>query len=110
MFGSASEIVVNLKGDSVTGTVLDRDRKPLPNVIVGLIPDEPLRPRFDLYRSTSTDAAGRYQLNRIPPGNYKLFSWEDIEAQSWLDRAVLRSYEDLGSPLAISEGSSRLSI
>ena len=27
-------------------------------------------------------------------------------ARARLDRAVLRSYEDLGSPLAISEGSS----
>jgi hypothetical protein len=72
-----------------------------------LVPDEPQRQRFDLYRSAITDAAGKYQINAIPPGNYKLFAWEDIEPLSWYDNALIRTYEDLGKAVIVVEGSAR---
>ena len=62
---------------------------------------------FDLYRSTTTDAAGKYQINAIPPGSYKVFVWEDIEPQSWYDNSLIRSYEDLGKALTIVDASAQ---
>jgi len=101
------EVVIGLDGGTVTGIARDNNRTPLANVTVALVPNDPQRQRFDLYRSTSTDENGKYQLNAIPPGSYKVFAWEDIEPQSWYDNALMRTYEDLGKAVTIAEGSTQ---
>jgi hypothetical protein len=101
------EIAISVNGGAVSGIARDNTRTPLANGTVVLVPDEPQRQRFDLYRSAITDAAGKYQINAIPPGNYKVFAWEDIEPQSWYDNALIRTYEDLGKAVIVVEGSAR---
>ena len=43
-----------------------------------LIPDIQ-RERRDLYVRATTDKDGRFSIRGIPPGNYKVFAWENIE-------------------------------
>ncbi len=40
----------------------------------------------------------------LPPGNYKLFAWESIESDEYLDGDFLRPYEDRGKPVHIEDG------
>jgi hypothetical protein len=75
------------------------------NVVVALIPESPLlRVRDDLYVSASTDAAGRFHLRTIAPGDYKLFAWEYVEPGAWHDPQFLAPYEQFGEPIRINEG------
>ena len=100
------EIVLSVKGGTVRGVVRDSNRTAAGGITVALVPDETRRQRHDLYRSAATDAAGRYEFRGIPPGNYKVFAWEDIEPKSWMEPAYLRVFEDLGKVVAAADGSS----
>ena len=54
---------------------------------------------------TTTDASGRFQLDGVAPGDYKLFAWEDVEDGAWLDSAFMKLDEDKGTPMRVGEGS-----
>jgi hypothetical protein len=72
------------------------------------VPEESNRHRKDLFRSALSDASGSYRIEGLPPGNYKLFAWEDVEPQMWHDPAYMRVYEDLGRAVTIAEGTSQV--
>lgn len=100
------EIVIGLNGGTIRGFVRDNSRTAVSGITVALVPDETRRQRYELFRNTTTANDGRYEFRGIPPGNYKVFAWEDIEAKSWLEPAYLRVFEDLGKLVAVGEGSS----
>ena len=70
-----------------------------------MTPDTALGRRADLYRTTQTDAQGRYQFQDVSPGDYKLFAWEEIEPGAWQDRDFMRAYDDRGQSVHVDEGS-----
>jgi hypothetical protein len=78
------------------------------NAVVALVPDSPLlRRRFDLYRSGTTDHAGKFWLQTITPGTYKLFSWDYADTDAWQDAQFLQAYETSGRTITIREGSTQ---
>jgi 5-hydroxyisourate hydrolase-like protein (transthyretin family) len=99
------EILVSLNTGIADGVVQNEKGEPAPNVSVVLIPDIPRRNRLDLYRTTSTDAVGRFHVEGVPPGDYRVFSWEYVETGAWQDPDFIRQFEDRGKPLRIAEGS-----
>ena len=70
-----------------------------------LLPDVPLRHRFDLYRVTTTDTSGRFRLQNVTPGAYKIFAWDQIESGAWEDVSVMQLYEGGGQTLRVQENS-----
>jgi hypothetical protein len=46
-----------------------------------LIPDTPRRNVKELFESAITDQNGKFSINSIAPGDYKVFSWD-----SWKNR------------------------
>jgi hypothetical protein len=69
---------------------------------VVLIPD--IRRRTELYRSVTTDVSGLFHFDRIPPGDYKVFSWEEVDDGAWFDLEFLRANENRAIPVRIVEG------
>jgi protocatechuate 3,4-dioxygenase beta subunit len=100
-FANTLEIVIAADAGAINGTVLNSGEQPLSNAVVALVPAPNLRNRSDLFRSTTTDAAGQFSLRSIPPGDYKLFAWNYAPPDSWQDAAFLRKYEDDGAPVHI---------
>ena len=98
------EVVLGANAGGVTGTVVDRERKPAAGVRVVLIPDAAPRQRNDLYQNTFSDESGNFRFERIPPGSYSLFAWEDIEDGLWRDAEFLRRHAGSGKSLHIVEG------
>ncbi len=98
------EVVVGTKPGALEGRIVNQKREPSPGATVVLVPDVDQRLRMDLYHSTSTDASGQFRFDRLAPGNYKLFAWEEVEREAWTDPEFLRPYEDEGIPARISEG------
>lgn len=41
-----------------------------------------------------TDQYGRFLLRGIPPGEYKLLAWEELEPRAYLDENFLRPIEE----------------
>ena len=70
----------------------------------GDIPAPALRRRTDLYKSTLSDASGRFRLVGLAPGEYRLFSWDYVEEGIWFDSEYLSSIETRGKSIRISEG------
>jgi len=99
----AIEIVIGLNAGSVNGTVATDSTKPIENTTVALVPST--SDRRDLYKTATTDAAGRFSLTGIAPGDYLLFAWSDVPNGAWQDPEFIKQYEDRGKPLHIEEGS-----
>jgi len=79
------EIVLGTNVGAVEGIVTDRDRRPLANTTVAIVPDAAIRQRVDLYKSATTDESGRFRVEGIAPADYLIFAWEEIEDRLWLD-------------------------
>jgi hypothetical protein len=98
---AALEITVSSPGASLKGRVVDVEGLP---VWVVLVPEEAHRTEFRLYKSKATDQHGNFELRGIAPGDYKLFSWEEVESQAWEDPEFLKPFEQKGEKITFQEG------
>lgn len=88
------------------GTVLDAKGTPYAGAITALIPEESMRGRIDLYQSIPTDQNGRFSFNNVPPGNYRLFAWEEIPAGAAADPDYIRPFAPRSKPVVVQPGGS----
>lgn len=99
------ELVLSPAGGRIDGVLLDKRDQPFGGALVVLVPEPRRRGQAHFYKSTTTDQYGRFILRGIPPGEYKLFAWEDIEPGAYQDPEFMRPYEQRGESLRIGEGS-----
>lgn len=102
--GGSFDLVLSADGGRVDGVVL-RDQQPVSGAIVVLVPDPPNRKRDELYSFKTTDPLGRFSLLGLPPGEFKLFAWEQREGVTYNDPDFLKDYEDRGTPVHIEQKS-----
>jgi hypothetical protein len=98
------EVTISARGAHVQGTVKDTDGLPAAGVWVVLVPDEAHRNEFHLFKQRATDQYGRFDLRGIAPGDYKLFSWEQVEPNAWEDPDFLKLFEVKGESVSLQEG------
>jgi hypothetical protein len=99
------EVTIGTRGAQVQGTVKDAGGLPAAGVWVVLVPEEAHRNEFRLFKQTTTDSYGRYNLRGIAPGDYKLFSWEPMdELYGWEDPDFLKPFESKGQSISLQEG------
>jgi protocatechuate 3,4-dioxygenase beta subunit len=104
---AALEVTISSRGARVQGTVTDADGLPLAGVWVVLVPEEAHRGQMQMYKETTTDQYGRFELRGIPPGDYKLFSWDQVENGAWQDPEFLKPFEEKGEEIKLQEGDSK---
>ena len=97
------EIVIGAEGGSLAGRVVSAAQEPLVNRTVVVVPAPTLRERADLFKSDSTDGSGRFRIQGLAPGEYKVFAWETVESGAWRDPDFLRGYENVGKTIRVSE-------
>jgi hypothetical protein len=100
---SSLEVIIATNPGALEGQVVINGRAPASEAPVLLIPNN--RRRNELYRTTMTDAAGRFLFDRVPSGDYKVFSWEEIEDGAWYDGEFMKRIESRGFSVRISERS-----
>src|SRR5262249_28126719 len=100
------EIVIGANAGNIEGSVLNDRQQAMANETVVLVPDQRLRQRSDLYKVVSTDSSGRFRMQNVTPGDYKLFALENVESGAWQDPAFIAAYEGAGRPIHIYEGTS----
>jgi len=96
------EVVLG-NGAKVSGTVVNEKRESVVNATIALVPAA-MRQRMDLYRTGTSDSAGRYKIQGIPPGSYLAFAWENVERDAWQDPQFLSSIEGRGMTIQVSDG------
>jgi hypothetical protein len=100
------EIVLARNAGSLAGRVEDERKQPAAGVFVTLVPDLSTARlyRTDMYKTTSTDADGRFEVKGLPPGDYKIFALEGFEKDAWLDPEFFKPYEERGLSIKVGEG------
>lgn len=100
------EIVVGTGAAMVTGIVRDGPLKSTSGATVVLIPEERKRENRALYLTATSDASGRFQIQGVAPGSYKVFSWESIPANAFMNAEFLAPFEDRGKTVRIGQSGS----
>jgi hypothetical protein len=99
---AAFEVVLSASAGRVEGTLTDGNEKPVGTHEVVLIPKD-LRDRRDLYQRATTDSNGRFTFDNVPPGDYKLFSWESNVSNAFFDPDFVRTFDDHGKAITLAE-------
>ncbi|HEX5000609.1 MAG TPA: hypothetical protein VFY29_20465, partial [Terriglobia bacterium] len=76
----------------------------VPGALTALIPND--RGRIDLYRTVNSDKDGKVAFSDVPPGDYKLFAWEEIQSGAWQDPVVMERFEDRGRVVHVEKAGS----
>lgn len=98
------EVVIVAAAGSLTGTVVDAKQEAQPRTLVAIVPETADQHRLDLYKSTMTDRSGRFQIQGLAEGRYRVFAWEAIEDGAWRDPDVIRTYDNRGTSVRIRDG------
>jgi hypothetical protein len=98
------EVLINTNPGSLEGTVT-RDQRPAANATVVLVPETNRRQNPALYKVARSDAQGRFTFTLIPPGLYKVFAWDSIQASAYQNAGFLEKVETRGVGVSITPGS-----
>jgi hypothetical protein len=98
------DIRIATDGGVVEGFAFNARGESTPDAAATLIPVA-LQRRPDLYRTAQTDASGQYRFSNVAPGEYKLFSWEEIEVGALQNPDFMRTYDQQGIVLHVGEES-----
>jgi hypothetical protein len=102
-FEGGLDVLLSLDSGGLDGRVLTDERDTGGAARVALVPED--RHRRDLYLALLASPTGRFELQGIAPGSYKIFAWKDAPPGSWYDPDFLQIYEDRGLPVQIAPGS-----
>jgi protocatechuate 3,4-dioxygenase beta subunit len=97
------DLVISSRTAQVRGVVTGANLEALAAAEVALIPDK--RSREELIKSAMTGKDGRFAFSGVAPGDYKIFAWDGLDRLAFYDRAILAQFEELGTPIHVSESS-----
>jgi hypothetical protein len=96
------EVVLSPRVAEIEGTITDGKGQPIEGIQAVLVPDAH-RDRSELFRAVTTGPNGRFTIRGVPPGDYKVFAWESIEAFGYYDPELLKRDEAKGQRIKIQE-------
>ncbi|HLQ75810.1 MAG TPA: hypothetical protein VK210_00555, partial [Terriglobia bacterium] len=106
--GLTMEIVLGTNASVLEGRVM-RGTEPASDITVGMLPNAANARGFrtDMHRTALTDASGKFQIRGLPPGDYKIFAWEEADKDAIMDLDFVRGYEERGTRLEIKDGETK---
>ena len=88
---------------TVEGVVRDGSSKPVPNATVVVIPPDARRENRALYKTATSDAAGKFTVRGIAPGGYKVFAFEGLAGGEFYNPRFLSKYEFRGKSINVTQ-------
>jgi len=104
------EITISSRGARLQGRVANQDGLPATGVWVVLVPDGTRSPQYWLYRSQITDQYGHFDFHGIAPGDYRVYSWDDVVEGAWEDPDFIKPFveKSMGEKISVSSGDTKL--
>lgn len=103
-YGVPLELVFSTLGARLSGTVTGKATSPK----VVLIPDIPDADRREYdTRVAVFDQNGVFTIESIPPGSYKLYAFENVPDQTWLEPDFLKEVESSGLAFEAADGDAK---
>jgi hypothetical protein len=95
------EVVLRSGAATVRGVVNDDGSQPVPGTLVVLVPRQ--RDRTDLFAFGTTGPDGRFSIANVAPGDYRVYSWEDANANAPMDPEFMKLYDEQGTVVRVDE-------
>jgi hypothetical protein len=96
-------ITLSANGGQIDGQVQNESGNPAPGARVTLVAQGTRRD--DLFKQTSTDVNGHFKITVVPPSNYRLYAWEEVDSNAVrYDPDFIKPFENQGQSIQISEG------
>jgi Carboxypeptidase regulatory-like domain len=102
--GNPLQVLLGSDGGRLRVAVYNDKGQPQSDAQLVLVPDGARRSRREQYRLATSGEDGQAILRGIPPGRYKLFAWEELEPNAYMNSSFMQAYESLGVPVDISSG------
>jgi hypothetical protein len=96
------DVVIKSDGGTIGGTVFDADRKLAPGKSVVLVPELSRRRNLALFKVAASDEQGHFTIQRVPPGSYKLFAWDNVVPGAYESAQFLETYEARGADVKVN--------
>lgn len=103
--GGNLQLSLATDGGQLDGVVQNPKGEPAGGILVALAPEDSLRLRRDLLKTTDTSPAGQFHFADIAPGNYKLFAWEDVDPGAAQNADFRKPFESQAASVTIRAGS-----
>ena len=101
---SEIDLLLSPAGGHIEGTTLNDKHEPVSSSYVFLVPDFSDKINADLIRPTRSDLKGKFVIRGVPPGNYKLFAFEDVELNEMLNQPeLLKNYDQSSQSVKVEE-------
>jgi hypothetical protein len=97
------QVLIASGAGTVDGLVHDGPEKVVVGATVALVPEAAHRENLALYFSAATDAAGRFVMRGVPPGDYKLFAWESVRPFAYQNATFIAKDENRGRFIHVGE-------
>lgn len=101
--GGEIEVVLGADAGNITGRVERSNGDAVPHVRVTAVPVSGSS-RQDFYKAANSSADGTFTLQGLPPGSYRVFAWEEIEGNAWMDPDFRKPFEPLSTSVTIANG------
>jgi len=80
------------------------DQQAAPGAAVVLVPSGERRSQPRYYRHAVADRQGKFVMQGVIPGDYKIFAFEELERNALMDPDFLAQYEGSGKDVSVKEG------
>jgi protocatechuate 3,4-dioxygenase beta subunit len=99
-------IVLTDRSTSLSGTVRDASRTPVPalTVIAFAADQQYWRAQSRWIQAARTDQNGLYRLRGLPPGDYLLYVTDNVEQGEWFDPSFLEQIRNAATRVSLNEG------
>jgi hypothetical protein len=101
--GAQLELVLANDSGTITGTVTRSNGDPVQSARVTVVPVNG-SVRRDLYKSANSGTDGTFTIATLPPGSYKIYAWEEVETNAWMDADFRRPFDTSASNATIKDG------
>lgn len=99
------EIIISPRAGQVAGAVQNPStQQPAAQAMVVLVPQGKERiEQAAYYHQANSSQDGRFTFRNLPPGQYKVFAWEDVESGAWMDPDFIKPVANKGVSVTVDE-------